>query len=127
MKFNFKSLSKRERYAVYAAGCAVVLFILLQLVFFPIAEKRRRLVRSIDVKTKMLQEMTELKSEYDTLNRQTDLSKINFNKKYDLVGIPKPKLSIKPNNSFNYNDVVINESLEKTFIFFVRYESYFFI
>ena len=25
--------------------------------------------------------MTELKSEYDTLNRQTDLSKINFNKR----------------------------------------------
>ena len=78
MKFNFKTLSKREQYAVYTAGVVIVLFILFQLIIFPLAEKRKRLVRSIDVKTRMLQEMQNLTNEYGTLNQQSDISKINF-------------------------------------------------
>ena len=78
MKFNINNLSQRERYAVYLAGGFIVFFLLLQLAFFPFMDKQKRLERTFENKKRMLQEMRVLQTEYESLNQQSDVSKINF-------------------------------------------------
>jgi general secretion pathway protein M len=68
-------LNKREKYAIGAAAAFIGLFIIIQFVLFPMIEKRDRLRRLIDVKTKTIEEMLALKSEYDTI-----VAHINFSK-----------------------------------------------
>ncbi len=73
-----KKLSKRERLSIYAAISVIGIFTIMQLTVFPLIDKRNRLSRAFEAKTRALQEMRVFKSEYDTLNKQADLSKINF-------------------------------------------------
>ena len=68
-------LNKREKYAIGAAAAFICLFIVIQFVLFPMFEKRDRLSRLIEVKTKTIEEMLALKSEYDAV-----VSYINFSK-----------------------------------------------
>ena len=80
MKINVKKkLSKRERYAIYAACSTIGLFIILQFIIFPVTDKRKRLERALEVKINTLNEMRILKSEYEEINKHADISKINFN------------------------------------------------
>jgi len=72
MKTN---LNKREKYAIGAAAAFAGLFIIIQFVIFPMIDKRERLNRLIDVKTKTIADMLTLKSEYDTI-----VTHINFSK-----------------------------------------------
>ncbi len=79
MKLNLKkTLSKRERYAVYAALLFVGIFIITQFVVSPMINKKKRLIRELDVKTKTLMEMRVLKAEYDALTKQADMTDIDF-------------------------------------------------
>ncbi len=73
-----KKLSRRERYAIYGGCCAVLLFILVRLIIFPTVDKRQHLRRALQVKTKMLEEMIALKSEYDVISTEADVSKVRF-------------------------------------------------
>ena len=75
MQRTLTKLNKREKYAVGAAAAFIGLFILIQFVFFPIIEKRDRLRRLIDANTKALEEISALRSEYQTI-----VSHINFSK-----------------------------------------------
>jgi general secretion pathway protein M len=68
-------LNKREKYAIGAAAAFLCLFIIIQFVLFPMLDKRDRLRRLIEVKTKTIEEMLALKSEYDAV-----VSYINFSK-----------------------------------------------
>jgi general secretion pathway protein M len=82
MEFHLKKkLTRRERYAVYAAGIAVLVFLLLQFIAFPLVENRKRLEKSLAIKTKTLQEMQRLKSEYEALNGQSAFSGIDFSQR----------------------------------------------
>lgn len=60
-------LAKREKYTVAGAGVVLGAFLLLQVVLFPFLEKRSQLERGIAAKQEALQEMIELKKEYEYL------------------------------------------------------------
>jgi len=51
----------------------ICLFIVLQLILFPLMDKRSRIQRTLQVKTKILKEMLLLKSEYDIIRKKADL------------------------------------------------------
>ena len=66
-------LSKREKYSIYAAVGFICLFIVLQLILFPLMDKRFHIQKTLRVKTKILEEMLSLKSEYDIIRKKADL------------------------------------------------------
>ncbi len=66
-------LSKREKYSISAAIGFICLFIVLQLILFPLMDKRSRIQRTLQVKTKILEEMFSLKLEYDIIRKKADL------------------------------------------------------
>jgi general secretion pathway protein M len=73
-----KKLSRRERYSIYGVCGIVCLFVLVRLIIFPTVDKRHRLRRALQVKTKILEEMVALKSEYDLISTEADMSKVRF-------------------------------------------------
>ena len=76
-----RKLTRREKYSIYAVSGIVFLFVIIQFIVFPSFDKKERLKRSIQVKTKILEEMMALKSEYDDIKRNDDLSKVRFKKR----------------------------------------------
>ncbi len=76
-----RKLTRREKYSIYAVSGIVFLFVIIQFIVFPSFDKKERLKRSIQVKTKILEEMMALKSEYDGIKRNNDLSKVRFKKR----------------------------------------------
>ncbi|MGW8326162.1 MAG: hypothetical protein ACWGNI_10630, partial [Desulfobacterales bacterium] len=73
-----KKLTKREKYAIYALSGAVVLFILIQFIIFPTIDKRKRLKRTLQIKENLLSEMINLRSDYDAVEKRTNLAKASF-------------------------------------------------
>ena len=73
-----KKLTKREKYAIYALSGAILLFILIQFIVFPSIDKRKRLKRTLKVKEDALLEMIALKSDYDAIEKRTNLAKVRF-------------------------------------------------
>lgn len=63
-------LSKRERYAVYAAVAFISLYIVIELVIGPFMERRNRLERMLQTKRETIQQMRALKAEYESLEGQ---------------------------------------------------------
>jgi general secretion pathway protein M len=57
-------LAKREKHFVGIAVCAIVLFLLFQLLIFPFFEKRARLQSGVKAKEEALREMMRLNAEY---------------------------------------------------------------
>jgi len=78
MVFMVKKLTKREKYIIYALSGAILLFILIQFIVFPSIDKRKRLKRTLQVKEDALSEMIALKSEYDAIEKRTNLAKVSF-------------------------------------------------
>ena len=76
-----RKLTRREKYSIYALSGAICLFVLLQFIIFPSFDKRKNLKRVLQAKTDMLEEMTALKSEYNTIKKRTELSKLRFEKR----------------------------------------------
>lgn len=75
---KLKNLNKREKYAVYAASGLIAVFIFIQVIISPIINKRERLTRMLQAKTKTLEEMRTLQSEYGTIREMAVLSKKRF-------------------------------------------------
>jgi general secretion pathway protein M len=71
-------MTKREKYAIYALSGAILLFILIQFIVFPSIDKRKRLKRTLQVKEDALLEMIALKSDYDAIEKRTNLAKERF-------------------------------------------------
>ena len=67
---KLKNLNKREKYAVYAASGIIAVFILIQVIISPIITKRERLTRTLQAKTKTLEEMRILQSEYGIIREK---------------------------------------------------------
>lgn len=74
-------LNKREKYAVYAASGFICLFVLMQWVVFPFIDNRQRLTRMLQVKTSVLEDMGTLKSDYEAIKKEVDLSKVRYAKR----------------------------------------------
>ena len=71
-------LTRREKYAIYAAAGIICLFVIIQFIVFPTVDKIEQQERALQVKTRMLEEMVALKSEYDAIKKNTDVSKVQF-------------------------------------------------
>ena len=75
---KLKNLNKREKYAVYATSGLIAFFILIHVIISPISNKRERLTRTLQAKTKTLEEMRILQSEYGIIRERAGLSKKRF-------------------------------------------------
>ena len=73
-----RKFTRREKYSIYAAAGIICLFVVIQFIVFPTVDKREQQERAVQVKTKILEEMVALKSEYDAIKKNTDLSKGQF-------------------------------------------------
>jgi general secretion pathway protein M len=69
------NLSRREKLYVAAAAGVIAIFLFLQLVIFPIMNKRDRLERILSEKTETLQEMRSLQAEFLTLEETAERAK----------------------------------------------------
>jgi general secretion pathway protein M len=74
-------INNREKYALMAGGAVLVVFVLVQFVIFPFLDKRARLKRQLGEKSKTLEEMINLKTEYDTIKKQVDMLNVRFAKR----------------------------------------------
>ncbi|MBW2252144.1 MAG: hypothetical protein JRF60_16325 [Deltaproteobacteria bacterium] len=75
---KLKNLNKHQKYAVYAASGLIALFILIQVIISPIISKRERLTRMLQAKTKTLEEMRILQSEYGIIREKAVTYKKRF-------------------------------------------------
>jgi len=76
-----KKLSNREKYSIYAAIAAMVIFTLFQFICFPALDKRDRLKSAYKAKIRMLEEMQTLKTEYRNLGRRAQQLKAQFSRR----------------------------------------------
>jgi general secretion pathway protein M len=65
-------ISKREKYAIWAASGLIAIFVITQLIIAPLLDKRERLVRGIQVNTKIYIDIRILKKEYEALKKRAD-------------------------------------------------------
>ena len=119
-----KKLNKREKYAIYALSGAVLLFILFQFIVFPSIDKRKRLKRTLQIKEDVLLEMNTLKSDYDAIEKRTNLAKVRFENREkgftlfsfldrltgkarikEYVTYMKPSTTVQKNNSYKISQV----------------------
>ena len=120
----FKKLTKREKYTIYALSGVIFLFILIQFIVFPSIDKRKRLKRTLQVKEDALLEMIALKSEYDAIEKRTNLAKVSFENREkgftlfsfldrltgkarikEYVTYMKPSTTVQKNNSYKISQV----------------------
>jgi len=116
--------TKREKYAIYALSGAILLFILIQFIVFPSIDKRKRLKRTLQVKEDVLLEMITLKSDYDAIEKRTNLAKVRFENREkgftlfsfldrltgkarikEYVTYMKPSTTVQKNNSYKISQV----------------------
>jgi len=65
------NLSKREKYFVSTALCAVVIFCLLQFIIIPFFHKRERLEKGCRAKEKVFEEISALSAEYQAYKKSS--------------------------------------------------------
>ncbi len=68
-------LSNREKYAVGLAIGFVVIYAFTQMVLLPMFAKRERLQKMVTVKTKILEDMRLLQSEYNEIRKTQELAR----------------------------------------------------
>ncbi len=59
------TITKREKYAIWIAGALISVVILMQVIIFPLVEKRQQLNRQIEAQSQTLKEMLVLKADYE--------------------------------------------------------------
>ncbi|MCL2341006.1 MAG: type II secretion system protein M [Proteobacteria bacterium] len=64
-------LSQREKRMVILAGGALVLFVFLQFIFFPLLDGRARMVKRLAAREKAVAEMRLLRKQYQEIGMQT--------------------------------------------------------
>jgi general secretion pathway protein M len=69
------TFNRREKYLVSAGLAGILVFLILQLLVFPHYEKQDRLSQMVRAKQKTLEDIRQLKAEYETLRVRTDWSK----------------------------------------------------
>ena len=66
------TITKREKYAIWIAGALIAVVILMQVIIFPLVNKRQQLNRQIEVQTQTLKEMLVLKADYESTKKIAD-------------------------------------------------------
>jgi general secretion pathway protein M len=74
-------LNRRERLVVYAGAAALIVFLILQLIIFPVFDKRAKLHAEIVYKRIALQEIHELKAEFDAITRTSQMADTEIKKR----------------------------------------------
>ena len=74
-------LNKREKYSIYLATGFIFLFVLVQFIISPLIDKRNHLQRSLQVKTKIIEEMLRLQSEHNAIKNRADSARVGFEKR----------------------------------------------
>lgn len=74
-------LNKREQYGVGAAGIVIVIFLILNIMVFPLVDKKERLTRSLSAQKSALEEMTKLRQQYKAITQNTRLTKSRIGKR----------------------------------------------
>ncbi len=80
-KINLNKLSRREKLVLAGGGCALLLFLVVQLVIAPVFERNAQRRRAIQSKTVMLGEMQRLQSEYEALKSTTQQAEARFSRR----------------------------------------------
>jgi general secretion pathway protein M len=78
---SLAGLHRRERMAIYAAGVALIIFLIVQFIIFPLVDQRRALQAQIKSKQIALQEINALRAEYETLTRINRTADENLKKR----------------------------------------------
>ncbi len=65
-------ISKREKYAVWVGAGLIGIFVITQLIIAPLLDKRDRLIREIQVNTKVYKDIRVLEKEYEVLKNRAD-------------------------------------------------------
>ena len=73
-----RKLSKREKYAVSAATGMLCVIAFFQFVLFPAIDNRARLKRTLEVKTKVLEQMQRFRTEYETVTHRSERLKRRY-------------------------------------------------
>jgi len=76
-----KKLSRREKYSIFGVSGLIGLFILIQFIISPLIDGRERTIRKLGAKTKILEDMITLKSEYDVIKKNAVTSMSRFAKR----------------------------------------------
>ena len=63
------NLSKRERYSLYAAAAVIFLFVFSSFIVSPFLDKKENLLRAIKIKTKDIEQMLAMKTEYQEIQK----------------------------------------------------------
>ncbi|MBT3311193.1 MAG: hypothetical protein HN737_07295 [Desulfobacterales bacterium] len=72
------NLSKRERYSLYTAIAVIFLFVFSSFIVSPYLDKKKMLRRTIKIKTKDIEQMLAMKSEYQVIQKKADISRLDF-------------------------------------------------
>ncbi len=64
-------LNYREKIAVSIGGISLLLFVVLQFIFFPLADKRARLMKGVAAREKAVTEMRIMQEQYRQLSKQS--------------------------------------------------------
>lgn len=85
VEWNFKlfgkTLNRREQTALSVAAVVIVLFLVLQVIVFPLFEKRSQMRKAIAGKKKTLREMMVMKADYEALKQKSQLSNLRVKKR----------------------------------------------
>lgn len=75
------TLSKREKFYVLAGTSAVVIFLFIQFLVFPLFDAKAKMKRSIQVNERRLKEITELSADYRTFKNNADYIKTGLTRR----------------------------------------------
>ncbi|MCL2790582.1 MAG: hypothetical protein FWD79_08045 [Desulfobulbus sp.] len=67
---QLKKLSQREKLVVGIGGCAVILFVLVQFIVFPLIDGRDRMAKRLAAREKAVAEMRLLQKQYQEIGRK---------------------------------------------------------
>ncbi len=81
------AFSRKDRRALALGAGAVLLFVLVQFVVFPLLDKRKRLEHGIKAKEKGLVEMREMQSRFLQLSRQSNTLEERLSKRPENFGL----------------------------------------
>jgi general secretion pathway protein M len=74
-------LNNREKYAVLGAIACLAFFLVMQILIFPMLNKRERLTRAIQERSIALKEMRTMKSEHQSFQKQANATKATLAKR----------------------------------------------
>lgn len=71
-------LSNRETYFIVAAAASIIVFALIQWGVIPLIDGKKQLHRTLEIKSRMLNEMVLLAQQYDSVRKQSEQIQVRF-------------------------------------------------